>query len=202
MYTVIIFFTTALFIIPSVRAKRTIFSQPTFALLTVLFLSTTSAEAAASKTAKHAEINHQTFDKIIKKLIKVESTTGDYHIRNKKSGAYGRYQIMPKTARAYAKRLGIPYREWKQPRNQDRIFQAILKDNVKALKRNGIKISAFTIYGAHQQGAGGFNAIMKNKKLTKQLERNLRYNLPKKLRKTHRSRLVMVWKEYWQEKLA
>lgn len=202
MYTIIIFFTTALFIIPSVRAKRTIFSQPTFALLTILFLSTTSAEAAGSKIAKHAEINHQTFDKIIKKLIKVESTTGDYHIRNKKSGAYGRYQIMPKTARAYAKRLGIPYREWKQPRNQDRIFQAILKDNVKALKRNGIKISAFTIYGAHQQGAGGFNAIMKNKKLTKQLERNLRYNLPKKLRKTHRSRLVMVWKEYWQEKLA
>lgn len=202
MYTVIIFFTTALFIIPSIRAKRTIFPQPTFALLTILFLSTTTAEAAGSKTAKHAEINHQTFDKIVKKLIKVESTTGDYHIRNKKSGAYGRYQIMPKTARAYAKKLGIPYREWKQPRNQDRIFQAILKDNVKALKRNGIKISAFTIYGAHQQGAGGFNAIMKNKKLTKKLERNLRYNLPKKLRKTHRSRLVMVWKEYWQEKLA
>lgn len=147
-------------------------------------------------------MNHQTFDNIIKKLIKVESTTGDYHIRNKKSGAYGRYQIMPKTARAYAKKLSIPYRKWKQPRNQDRIFQAILKDNIQALKRNGIKISAFTIYGAHQQGAGGFNAIMKNKKLTKQLERNLRYNLPKKLRKTHRSRLVMVWKDYWQEKLA
>ncbi len=109
---------------------------------------------------------------------------------------------MPKTARAYAKKLGISYRKWKQPRNQDRIFQAILKDNIKALKRNGIKISAFTIYGAHQQGAGGFNAIMKNKKLTKSLERNLRYNLPKKLRKTHRSRLVMVWKEYWQERLA
>ncbi|HEY9190202.1 MAG TPA: transglycosylase SLT domain-containing protein [Sulfurovum sp.] len=147
-------------------------------------------------------MNQQTFDTIVKKLIKVESTTGDYHIRNKKSGAYGRYQIMPKTARAYAKKLNIPYREWKQPRNQDRIFKAILKDNVRALKRNGIKISAFTIYGAHQQGAGGFNAIMKNKKLTKKLERNLRYNLPKKLRKTHRSRLVMVWKAYWQEKLA
>lgn len=202
MYTVIIFFATALFIIPSIRAKLTIFSQPILALLTILFLSTTTAESAYSKIEKHAEINHHIFDNIVKKLIKVESTTGDYHIRNKKSGAYGRYQIMPKTARAYAKKLGIPYSKWKQPRNQDRIFQAILKDNVKALKRNGIKISAFTIYGAHQQGAGGFNAIMKNKKLTKKLERNLRYNLPKKLRKTHRSRLVMVWKDYWQEKLT
>lgn len=109
---------------------------------------------------------------------------------------------MPKTARAYAKKLGIPYSQWKLPKNQDRIFQAILKTNIRALKRKGIKITAFSIYGAHQQGAGGFNAIMKNKKLTRRLERNLRYNLPKKLRRTHRSKLTMVWKKYWKGKLA
>jgi hypothetical protein len=171
-------------------------------MLTVLFLGTTAAEASYDRIAKKAGITPQKFALIVKKIVKIESTTGGYHIENKKSGAYGRYQIMPKTAKFYARKLGIPYSEWKKPQNQDRIFIAILKTNIIELKRKGIKISAFSIYGAHQQGAGGFNAIMKNKKLTRRLERNLRYNLPKKLRKTHRSRLTMVWKKYWQERLA
>lgn len=171
-------------------------------LIIVLLLTGTTAEASYTKIAKTAGVSHTTMQKIVKKIVKIESTTGSYHAYNRKSGAYGRYQIMPKTARAYAKRLGIPYSKWKLPRNQDRIFQAILKDNIRALKKNGIKISAFTIYGAHQQGAGGFNAIMKNKKLTRQLERNLRNNLPKKLRKTHRSKLTMVWKDYWRKKFS
>jgi len=109
---------------------------------------------------------------------------------------------MPQTARLYTKNLGIPYSQWKQPRNQDRIFRAILKDNIQALKSNNIKITAFTIYGAHQQGSGGFNVIMKNKKLTKHVERNIRSNLPKKLRNTDSSRLAMVWKDYWEGKFA
>ena len=147
-------------------------------------------------------MDNKTFEMIVKKIVKVESITGDYHARNKKSGAYGRYQIMPQTARLYTKNLGIPYSEWKLPSNQDRIFQAILKDNIQELKSNRIKITAFTIYGSHQQGAGGFNVIMKNKKLTKQIERNIRNNLPEKLRKTDRSRLAMVWKDYWGKELA
>jgi hypothetical protein len=109
---------------------------------------------------------------------------------------------MPGTAKAYAKKLHIPYSQWKKPRNQDRIFKAILNDNIRALKRSGIKISAFSIYGAHQQGAGGFKSIVKNKKLTKKLERNLRHNLPKKLRRVHRSKLKRTWMNYWKKKFS
>jgi len=130
-------------------------------LLAILFFGTTTAQAAYSQIAKQAGIDQKKFEVIVKKIVKVGSVTGDYHAVNKKSGAYGRYQIMPQTARLYTKNLGIPYSQWKQPRNQDRIFQAILKDNIQALKSNNIKISAFTIYGAHQQGSGGFNVIMK-----------------------------------------
>lgn len=171
-------------------------------MLTILFLGNTTAQAAYSQIAKHAGIDHNKFEVIVNKIVKIESITGDYHIVNKKSGAYGRYQIMPQTAKLYTKNLGIPYSQWKLPINQDRIFQAILKDNIQALKINNIKITAFTIYGAHQQGAGGFAVIMKNKKLTKQVERNIRNNLPEKLRKTDRSRLAMVWKNYWEGKFA
>jgi len=139
---------------------------------------------------------------IVKKIVKAETTTGSYHIKNRKSGAYGRYQIMPKTAMFYAKKLKIPKNKWKIPYNQDKIFKAILRDNIRSLKRNGIKVSAFSIYGTHQQGAGGFNAIVKNKKLTKKLERNIRQNLPKKLRLTRRANLKSTWMRYWKKKFA
>jgi len=167
-----------------------------------LFLLFTFAEASYTTLAKNAGVSHKTMKKIVKKIVKVESTTGNYHAYNKKSGAYGRYQIVPSTAKAYAKKLHIPYSQWKKPKNQDRIFKAILNDNIKALKRNGIKISAFSIYGAHQQGAGGFKSIVKNKKLTKKLERNLRRNLPGKLRRVHRSKLKRTWMNYWKKKFS
>ncbi|MCF6205898.1 MAG: lytic transglycosylase domain-containing protein [Sulfurovum sp.] len=160
------------------------------------------AEASYTKLAENAGLDNITMKKIVKKIVKVESTTGNYHAHNKKSGAYGRYQIVPSTAKIYAKRLHIPYSQWKKPQNQDRIFKAILNDNIKSLKRNGIKISAFSIYGAHQQGAGGFKSIVKNKKLTKNLEKNLRHNLPGKLRCVHRSKLKRTWIAYWKKKLS
>jgi len=173
-----------------------------YLVLIALFLTATTAEASYAKLAKHAGLSNSAMKKIVKKIVKVESTTGNYHTRNRKSGAYGRYQIMPRTATSYAKKLKIPKSKWKRPHNQDKIFEAILRDNIQSLKRNKIRISAFSIYGAHQQGAGGFNAIVKNKKLTKKLERNIRHNLPKKLRLTRRSNLKRTWIRYWKKKFA
>ena len=170
-------------------------------MLLLLFLHT-SLEASYAKIAKKAGISHRTLQQIVKKIVKVESTTGSYHAHNKKSGAYGRYQIVPSTAKAYAKKLHIPYYKWKQPHNQDKIFKAMLKDNILALKQSGIKISAFSIYGVHQQGAGGFRSIIKNRKLTKRLERNLRVNLPPKLRSVKRSKLKRTWISYWKKRFS
>jgi muramidase (phage lysozyme) len=186
----------------STKPAMNILMKRGFAVLFTLFLTATTAEAAYSKLAKDAGVSHQTMKKIVKKIVKAETTTGSYHTKNRSSGAYGRYQIMPKTAKFYAKKLKIPTSKWKTPHNQDKIFKAILGDNIKSLKRNGIKVSAFSIYGTHQQGAGGFNAIVKNKKLTKSLERNLRNNLPKKLRSTHRANLKKTWMRYWKKKFA
>ncbi len=173
-----------------------------YVLCFALFLTTATAEASYAKLAKDAGLSHNTMKEIVKKVVKYETTTGNYHTKNRKSGAYGRYQIMPKTAKAYTKKLKIPHSTWKKPHNQDKIFKAILSDNIRSLKRNGIKISAFSIYGTHQQGAGGFNAIVKGKKLTKNLERNLRHNLPKKLRSIHKSNLKKTWMKYWKKKFV
>jgi len=167
----------------------------------MLFVSTT-AQSSCSKLAKVAGMSQNNLQYIVDKLVKIETTTGQYHVKNHRSGAYGRYQIMPSTAKYYAEKLKIPKNQWKKPYNQDKIFRAIMKDNIKSLKRNGHKISAFTLYATHQQGAGGFNAIMKNKKLTKRLEKNLRQNLPSKLRRVKKSQLRETWITYWKKKFA
>ena len=173
-----------------------------YAIAFLLFFVSTSAQAKYSKLAKHAGVSHATMKKIVKKLVVIESSTGNYYVSNKRSGAYGRYQVMPKTAKFYAKKLKIPYNKWRKPYNQDRIFNAIMKDNIRSLKKNGHKVTAFSIYGSHQQGAGGFNAILKNKKLTKKMERNLRQNLPKRLKYTSKDNLRKTWLRYWKKRLA
>jgi hypothetical protein len=167
----------------------------------MLFVST-AAQASCSKLAKFAGIKQTALENIVSKLVKIESTTGKYNVKNHRSGAYGKYQIMPSTANFYAKKLKIPKHLWKKPYNQDKIFQAIMKDNIKSLKRHGHKISAFSLYATHQQGAGGFNAIMKGKKLTKKLEKNLRQNLPNNLRKVKKSKLRLTWINYWKHRLG
>ncbi len=169
--------------------------------LFMLFVSST-AQASCSKLAKIAGMKQKALNQIIEKLVHIESTTGKYTVKNQHSGAYGRYQIMPSTAAFYAKKLGIPKKLWKKPYNQDKIFKAIMKDNIKSLKRHGHQISAFSLYATHQQGAGGFNAIMKGKKLTKNLEKNLRQNLPAKLGKVKKSQLRVTWINYWKNRLG
>ena len=169
--------------------------------LVMLFISG-AAQASCSKLAKFAGMKQTNLEQIVEKLVKVESTTGKYNVKNHRSGAYGRYQIMPNTAKYYAKKLKIPRHLWKKPYNQDKIFRAIMKDNIKSLKRNGHKVSTFSLYATHQQGAGGFNAIMKNKTLSKKLEKNLRQNLPSNLRKVKKSKLRITWISYWKSKLA
>lgn len=173
-----------------------------FSVPLMMLLASTSVQASCSKLAKIAGMNQVHLQKIVDKLIKIETSTGKYNTLNHRSGAYGRYQIMPSTATFYAKKLGIPKHLWKKPYNQDKIFRAIMKDNIKSLKRNGYRISAFSIYATHQQGVNGFKAIMKGKPINRHLERNLRKNLPTHLARVKKSRLRSTWIRYWKNRLS
>jgi len=139
---------------------------------------------------------------ISKKIVKVETPHGKYTTVNKSSGAYGRYQIMPKTAKHYAKKLNMNHSKWKQPKNQDKIFQALLSDNVKSLKDNGIKVNAFTVYGCHQQGARGFKSIVNNENMSAYSYTKLRKNLPRKYKYISNKKLRKVWMNYWKNKMS
>jgi hypothetical protein len=184
-------------LIHNTKKKVRKFSVP----MAMLFVSST-AQASCSKLAKIAGMEQSNLKVIVDKLVKIETTTGGYTVKNPRSGAYGRYQIMPSTAKFYAKKLKIPKHLWKIAYNQDRIFRAIMKDNIKSLKRNGHTVSAFSLYATHQQGARGFNKIMKNKTMSRSLERNLRQNLPKKLSKVKKSQLRLTWITYWKNRLG
>ena len=169
--------------------------------MATFFFAASSVQASYDSLAKKAGVSNKQMHAIVEKVVKYESTSGKYTTKNHKSGAYGRYQIMPKTAKAYAKKLKIPYSQWKKPKNQDRIFQAIMFDNIMSLKRNKLEVTAFSLYGTHQQGAGGFNSIMKSRTLSKRLERNLRHNLPKHLSSTSKANLKKTWMKYWKQKM-
>ena len=140
-------------------------------------------------------------DTIKTKIVKVETPNGKYTTVNKTSGAYGKYQIMPKTAKHYTKKLKISHPHWKKPENQEKIFTALLEDNIKSLKKKGFKVDAFTVYGCHQQGASGFACIMEDKRLSSKLYMRLRRNLPKKYRNVKNSELRETWIHYWKNKM-
>jgi len=181
------------------RPKRQL---KTYSIPLMMFFVSTSAQASCVKLSKIAGIPKTKLEKIVEKLVKIETTTGKYDVKNHRSGAYGRYQILPSTAKYYAKKLKIPKDKWKLPYNQDKIFRAIMRDNIQSLKRHGHEISAFTLYASHQQGANGFNAIIKGKPLTKRLEKSLRQNLPSHLKNVRRSQLRSTWINYWKRKFT
>ena len=139
---------------------------------------------------------------IADKIVKVETPKGKYTTVNKSSGAYGRYQIMPKTAKHYTKKLNMNHSKWKNPKNQDKIFLALLSDNVKNLKDNGIEVNAFTVYGCHQQGARGFKTIVNNKRMSAYSYEKLRRNLPRKYRYISNEKLRKTWICYWKNKMS
>ena len=163
--------------------------------LFLLFLSFFVIQGCASKEEPN-------MDHIVKKIVKVETKNGKYTALNRGSGAYGRYQIMPGTAKYYTKKLNIRHAQWKRPYNQDKIFKALLLDNMSDLHKNGHDITAFTVYGCHQQGATGFNNIVRNKNMSNKMYHKLRCNLPSKYRNVKKEHLRKTWMNYWKNKMS
>jgi len=110
------------------------------------------------------------------KLSQFESQ-GSYTAEND-SGAYGRYQFMPDTAKEYAAKLGIKYSEWKKPENQDKMFAKFTEDNATSLSKSGIPTTEFNLWGAHNQGVKGFKEILSDKPLSAVRKKKIAANLP------------------------
>ena len=90
----------------------------------------------------------------LENLAKVESSD-NWTAHNKGSGAYGKFQFIPSTEKAYAKKLGMSTKEARTPAGQMAMVKAFTEDNRKGLIRAGIDPTQENLYLSHQQGLGG-----------------------------------------------
>lgn len=137
----------------------------------------------------------------VNRLAKLEAGDRGYTAVNEGSGAYGRYQFIPETAKYYAAKLGFAGDSWKLPKNQDAMFAAFTADNIRQLQRLGMPTDAFHVYGAHQQGAKGFSDIMGGN-ITPERERSMRANLPSALRGLGGMQLRNAWINHWSNAIG
>ena len=128
------------------------------------------------------------------KLVGVESK-GSYTALNKGSGAYGRYQFIPSTLAEYARKTNQTIDQAKTPKGQDIMFAKFTEDNMNSLKKMKIPTTELNMWIAHNQGLGGASAILKGKKLSPIIKKNIASNIPKGMEPTAENYI-----NYWSKK--
>ncbi len=134
---------------------------------------------------------HMSNQSYLNKLAKTESGNS-YTAVNKGSGAYGKYQFIPSTMKAYANRLDMTLEQAKTPEGQEAMIDLFTKDNRKGLLKAGIEPTDFNLYMAHQQGLGGAVDLLKHGKGN---TLNMSSNLPSGTEAT-----VPNFLAYWNQK--
>jgi len=119
-------------------------------------------------------------------ITKYEGRDNNYTTKNKAgSSAYGKYQFMPKTAKYFAKKAGIPGK-WTLPANQEKIMKYADDYYGDLLVRKEIVNTPKNRYFVHQLGEGRAPRYFK-KTLTDYDYKVMNENLPKGQKgKTHK----------------
>jgi hypothetical protein len=178
-------------------AAQESFIEPALKRLTAIELPTKQSTTPSNNPPSPSKTGLNSAE--ITRLAEIESSNAGYDAFNPRSGAYGKYQFIPSTAKVYAEKLGLKGDEWKTPENQDRMFAAFTADNTRGLERKGLPTDLFHIYGAHQQGLTGFSNILKGN-ITPTLEKNMRSNIPNEYKNLKGEELRDAWINYWKEK--
>ena len=137
------------------------------------------------------------FDTFVNKLADVESK-GNYKAYNKGSKAYGRYQFIPSTEKAIAKKLGYTIAQARTPEGQENMVRQLTNDNIRTLKKAGVPITGETVWWAHNLGAGGATKLYKGNQVS---ERNMRSNLPGN-KNISSSDIAQSYKNHWKGKFV
>jgi hypothetical protein len=90
----------------------------------------------------------------LENLGRVESN-GKWDAYNKGSKAYGRFQFIPSTEKAYAKKLGLSIEQARTPEGQLAMVERLTADNHNGLIKAGFEPTQENLYLSHQQGLGG-----------------------------------------------
>ena len=80
---------------------------------------------------------------------------------NKGSKAYGKYQFIPSTEKAYAKKLGLTLAQARTPEGQTAMVSRLTEDNRTGLTKAGFEPTQTNLYLSHQQGLSGAIKMLK-----------------------------------------
>jgi len=103
---------------------------------------------------------------------------GDYMAFNRKTSATGKYQLIPKTAKALCKTCKVDYKIWKTPTNQEVLTNCWFDILVSTLRKNNIKVTIFNVWLLHNQGEPRGLRFLLGKTLDKKALYALKSNMP------------------------
>lgn len=133
-------------------------------------------------------------DIYLEKLAHHESRGAkDPYTAGNKSGAYGKYQVLPSTLKEAAKQMGITIKYGNTPEGQEKVIRHLTNNNLKAMKRHGLPETYLGAWAYHNQGTTGGRRIMKYE--GKPSTRNMRSNLP-----SHVATTSPEYLQYWASK--
>lgn len=102
-----------------------------------------------------SKLNYNESDTEVAEYFSSIESGGDYTARNKKSSAFGKYQVVKGTLVEKAKELGISTKEARTPEGQEMVMHSLLSDYKSRLKEFDLPITKENMFVLHNLGQTG-----------------------------------------------
>lgn len=90
-------------------------------------------------------------------IAKIESrgSTNPYLAKNSKSGAEGKYQILPSNYQELSDNLGIPIKDLRRPENQEKVMDYLIGEYQATLEKWNLPVNKENMFVLHNLGQTG-----------------------------------------------
>lgn len=102
-----------------------------------------------------SKLNYNESDTEVADYFSSIESGGDYNARNKKSSAFGKYQVVKGTLVEKAKDLGISVKEARTPEGQEMVMHSLLGDYKNRLKEFDLPVTKENMFVLHNLGQTG-----------------------------------------------
>lgn len=102
-----------------------------------------------------SKLNYNESDTEVADYFSSIESGGDYNARNKKSSAFGKYQVIKSTLAEKAKDLSISIKEARTPEGQEMVMHSLLSDYKSRLKEFDLPVTKENMFVLHNLGQTG-----------------------------------------------